>query len=78
MKSIKKFCAALSLALILTVSAMAGDMHGGFVAPPPPPDQAQSTTTADQITETTDSSESSLDPLTEGLISVLQSLFALF
>jgi hypothetical protein len=79
MKSIKKFCAALSLALVLTVSAMAGDMHGGFVDPPPPQGQeAQSTTITVQASETTNSSESLLDPLTESVVSILQSVLSLF
>lgn len=79
MKSIKKFCATLGLTLVLTVSATAGDIHGGFVDPPPPQgQQAQSTATTDQASEMTNSSESSLDPLTEGVISVLQSVLSLF
>jgi opacity protein-like surface antigen len=79
MKSVKKFCAALSLALLLMSSAMAGDIHGGFIDPPPPQgQQAQSTAITIQASETTNSNESSLDTLTEGVVSILQSVLSLF
>ncbi|HEV7375853.1 MAG TPA: hypothetical protein VGN95_14125 [Pyrinomonadaceae bacterium] len=79
MTSIKKFCATLSLALVLTVSAMAGDIHGGFIEPPPSQgQQGQNTPTDNPTLETANSSESSMDPLTEGVLSVLQSVFSLF
>lgn len=79
MKILKKTCGIVFLSLILAASASAGDMLGGVINPPPPPsDQAQNTVTADQATEMTESSETALAPHTEGVLSILQSVLALF
>lgn len=37
MKKLQNLCAASALVLVLSVSALAGDMHTGVVQPPPPP-----------------------------------------
>ncbi len=37
MKKLQNLCAASALVFVLSVSALAGDMHTGVLPPPPPP-----------------------------------------
>ena len=80
MNRLRQFCAASILTLALTVSALAGDINCGSVAPPP----QQSTTTGDincGVTLTCQSSSTetvSLDPVTGLALSLLQSLLSVF
>lgn len=37
MKTLKQLCAATSLLFVLSLSALAGNIHTDFVPPPPPP-----------------------------------------
>jgi hypothetical protein len=83
MKSLKKVCAAVLLTLILSLSALAGDMSCGITAPPPPP-QSQSATTGDMPAgiASTDGAAGdeamAFNPVTEIALNLIQSLLALF
>jgi hypothetical protein len=73
MKNLQRFCAAVVLTLTFTLSAFAGDIpFPGAEEPPPPPqhsqmasDPATSDSTSDAVTD---------DPITEALLSLLQSI----
>lgn len=44
MKTLRRYCAALTLALTLALSAFAGEMTTGFTTPPPPSSASAETT----------------------------------
>jgi hypothetical protein len=83
MKSLKKVCAAVLLTLILSLTALAGDMSCGITAPPPPP-QSQSATTGDMSAGIVSTGGAAGDeamafnPVTETALNLIQSLLALF
>ena len=79
MKSLKRLSATLSLALILSLSAAAGDMHGGIVdPPPPPPDEQQQVLEPSAASSTPMESVTGVDPVTEVVLNLLQSVLSLF
>lgn len=68
MKTLRKVCAVLTLACLMSVAANAGDMHTPSVtAPPPPPTQAMGEATE----ETGDVLSEALASLLSGLLAVL-------
>lgn len=73
MKKFKTFCAAVMLTLLLTLPVFAGEMTTMIVDPPPPP--PSSVVTEGQ--KGTGGSEAS-DPVTEIVLSLLQSVMPLF
>jgi len=84
MKTLQRLCAAFVLTLAVALSVSAGEMTTGVTAPPP---SSQATATGDistgvtgQITTgvTGDISTTATDPVTETLLSLLQSLLSLF
>jgi hypothetical protein len=84
MKTLRRFCVVFVLALALSLSAFAGDIHTGITAPPPPP---QATSTGEITTGVTgeistgvtgDISTTATDPTTDIFLSLLQSLLSLF
>ncbi len=84
MKRLQKFCAVSILILSLTLSTFAGDMGTpGATAPPPPPlSSITSESGFPGAIATGDMSTpgvvSSLDPVTEAALSLLQSILSLF
>lgn len=89
MKSLRKILAVTVLTLVLACSSFAGEMGAGVVQPPPPQRQSASITgemsTGNTATaETTVAGEmgagvaSTLNPVTEIMLSLLQSVLALF
>ena len=84
MKSLQRLCAALALMLVLNLSVSAGDMSTGVgIASPPPPPPSQSSAvgggmeTPLNIGEASDEA-TSLSPVAEIGLSLLQSVLALF
>lgn len=64
MKTFQRFCATTTLTLILAVSVFAGEMQTGFVSP---------------IKDQTDSAiTTSLDPLTEIMLALVQGVLGQF
>lgn len=74
MKSLRQLCAALVLALVLELSAFAGEMSTTIASPPPPPPQGNMSTTVacDMTTGIADT-----DTATEVALNLLQSLLTL-
>ncbi len=73
MKTLRSFCAATTLILMLSLTTMAGDMTTWVVAPPPPPPASATGTDPGDITTWEHSLES--EPLlTEITLSVMQLL----
>ena len=71
MKTLRSFCAAATLILMLSLPAMAGDMTTWVVAPPPPPPPASARATE----VTTDGSGTESETLfSEITLSILQLL----
>ena len=68
MKTLRKMTAAALLACVLTVSANAGEMYGGYTNPPPPP-PAQASGEATE--ETGDVLSEALASLLSGLLTAL-------
>jgi len=80
MKHLQKLCAAVTLLVVLSFSARAGEITTWGVAPPPPPPPASATATepghittdaTDNGTESAIGSESLLTELTLSLLQVL-------
>lgn len=71
MRSLRRLCAVFVLTLALALSTFAGQIDIGVTSPPPPP---QNTTATGQI-ETT---ATSTDQVTQTILSLLQSVLALF
>jgi hypothetical protein len=84
MKKIRQLCACLILALVVTLSAFAGDIpFPGVTNSPPPPPQSlvaddTDTTGATVTGETPAPVVVTLDPMTEAALSLLQSILSLF
>jgi hypothetical protein len=80
MKHLQKFCAAVTLLVVLSFSARAGEITTWGVAPPPPPPPASATATepGDITTDATgNGTESTIESetlLTEFTLSLLQVL----
>jgi len=73
MKHLRKLCAAMTLIFVLSLYALAGEIHTNVVSPPPP---ASATTTepGDITTDGTESATQSETLLTEITLSLLQLL----
>jgi hypothetical protein len=86
--NLQRFCASLSLALALSIPAMAGDIHTVAPAPlsppPPPPPQSSvyktsegdSSSTTGAISEVNDAT--SVDPLAEWALALLNGVLSIF
>lgn len=75
MKTLRSFCAAATLILMLCLPAMAGDITTWGVAPPPPPPaSATATDPGDIPTWGTQTASESEPLLTEITVSILQLL----
>lgn len=75
MKTLRSFCAAATLLLMLSLPAMAGDMTTwGVASPPPPPASATATAPGDITIWGAQSSHESEPLLTEITLSILQLL----
>ena len=75
MKKLQQLCAATTLLFVLSLSALAGDIHTNVVNPPPPPPESATTTEPGHIT--TDSTENPTESntlITEITLSLLQLL----
>jgi hypothetical protein len=77
MKTLRQLTASALLLLVLSLPALAGDMHCPVVPPPPPPEEmtrqasiSESATAGEETTE--------LNPLTEFSLLMLQGALALF
>lgn len=87
MKTLRKLLATLILTSALTFSAVAGDMGTGIIQPPPPPpppgitgDMGTGNSATAETNATGDMGTgvaSTGDPVTETVLSLLHSLFAL-
>jgi hypothetical protein len=84
MKSLQKFCAALTLTLLLATGAFGeGIIYPGYTPPPPPPPPTSSSagiiypglTASDEELE---SEETAIDTATKIALSLVQSVFGLF
>jgi Spy/CpxP family protein refolding chaperone len=79
MKTLRRLCAAFVLALALSLAASAGTMPAGVVDPPPPPSQATATgEISTGVTGDIHTGVTATDPVTETLLTLLQSLLSLF
>jgi hypothetical protein len=77
MKKLQQLCAATTLLSVLSLSALAGNIHTNVVDPPPPPPESATTTEPGHIT--TDSTENPTESntlITEITLSLLQLLSA--
>jgi hypothetical protein len=79
MKGLQQFCVVVALTLALTLTAFAGDISTGVgVAPPPPPPPPQSSVVGGGMETPSDADEaSSVSPVGEIGLSLLQSVLAL-
>jgi hypothetical protein len=76
MKKLQQLCAATMLLFVLSLSALAGNIHTNAVNPPPPP-PPESATTTEPGHITTDSAENPTESntlITEITLSILQLL----
>ena len=89
MRSLKRFCASLSLALALSIPGLAGDVQTGAPSPyksdpPPPPPQTLVIKTSEGDTSSTTKTVSevndatSVDPLTELALALLNGVLFIF
>ena len=83
MRNLQRFCATLSLALALSIPAMAGDVHTGKPlksSPPTPPSpqvyEVDSSSTTGTISEVNDAT--SVDPLAELTLALLNGVLSIF
>lgn len=82
MENLRKVCAAALLILVISLTALAGDMSCGITDPPP--QQSQAVTTGDMsagITATDNTTEDEVavaSPITETMLNIVQSVLALF
>ena len=77
MNHVRKLCAAVTLLVVLSLSARAGEMTTWGVAPPPPPPPPASATAAEPDAVKSDGTTSSLESETlvaEITMSILQLL----
>lgn len=76
MTHLRKLSAAVTLIFVLSLYALAGEIHTDVVSPPPPPPPASATTTepGDITTDATESATQSETLLTEITLSLLQLL----
>jgi hypothetical protein len=72
MKKLQQLCAATTLLFVLSLSALAGNIHTNVVDPPPPP--PESATTTESGLSSTDTATESNTLLTEITLSLLQLL----
>jgi len=80
MRNLKNLCAVCVLSLVLALPAIAGEMPGGVTAVPPSPTQ-QASAQGEMPTGVAGEMPGGItatDPATEVLLSLLQSLLALF
>jgi hypothetical protein len=73
MKKIQELCAATMLLFVLSLSALAGEIHTNVVQPPPPPASAAATEPGDATTDGQRANEYET-LITEITLSVLQLL----
>ncbi len=81
MKTLRTFCAACVLAIMLAVPALADDGHIETpIVQPPPPASAPTTTESDMssVAGHIETGVASTDPATTAALSLLQSALALF
>lgn len=94
MKTLKRFCAAVIVSLMIAFSTFAGDILGPGAIPPPPPPQSSvtgeisfpgATATGDigmpgvnGAGEISGPGVAALDPVTEAALSLLQSILSFF
>lgn len=85
MRSLKRFCASLSLALALSITGLAGDVQTGSPSksePPPPPPMVIETSEGDTSSTTATVSEvndaTSVDPLSELALALLNGVLFIF
>ncbi len=74
MKDFRRFCAAVTLTLALTLSAFAGHITTWNTDPPPPPPDSTQTAGGHISTWNSEASASSM----EAILSLLQSVLPLF
>ena len=75
MKKLQQLCAATMLLSVLSLSALAGNIHTNVVNPPPPPPESATTTEPGlSSTDTTIDSNESNTLITEITLSLLQLL----
>lgn len=83
MRNLKRLCASLSLALALSIPGLAGDVQTGSPKePPPPPKMVIETSEGDTSSTTATVSEvndaTSVDPLTELALALLNGVLSIF
>ena len=84
MRSLKRFCASLSLALALSIPGLAGDIQTGATQPPPTPPQTLVIETSEGDTSSTTRTVSevndatSVDPLAELALALLNGMLFIF
>lgn len=77
MKKLKQLCAATTLLSVLSLSALAGNIHTNVVAPPPPPPASATATEPNDVTPDGIQSPTESETLiTEFTLSLLQLLLA--
>lgn len=75
MKKLQQLCAATTLLFVLSLSALAGNIHTNVVDPPPPPPESATITESGlSSTDTATDSDDANSLLTEITLSLLQLL----
>lgn len=75
MKKLQQLCAATTLLFVLSLSALAGNIHTNVVDPPPPPPESVTTTNSGlSSTDTATDSNEANTLFTEITLSLLQLL----
>lgn len=75
MRKLKQLCAATSLLFVLSLSALAGNIHTDFAPPPPPPPASTlATSLGDNTNDGTQNPVESKTLITEITLSLLQLL----
>ena len=82
MRTLQRLCAAFVLTATLALPALAGQIETTFAPPPPPQQSTSQVTTTGQIETTVtgqiETTATSTDPVTQTVLSLLQSVLALF
>jgi hypothetical protein len=73
MKKLQNLCAASALLFVMSLSALAGDIHTNAVPPPPLPESATTTRLVESgvVSETTVDSDSLVTEITLSLLQLL-------
>ena len=76
MKTVSRLAVASTLAFLLSLSVIAGEMHTTITDPPPPGITAQTTQTNEATSQPGTDTGTPSDPVTEAILATLPTLLA--